>query len=321
MAREGRSEPRGATMRHGSVRRAVALAVGIGLVGLTAPAASRAQALIESHDVVGRGEASAAEPSAGVAVSAEAATTAVPAPAPPADDLYHIDDDYYLDDDDEAADVGPSDPLEPANRAVFAFNRGMDTVVLDPLTRGYQWVVPESARHALFRAFRNLNSPATFANDVLQLRFKDAGKTLGRFILNTTLGAGGLFDAGIEMGWEHHESDFGQTLGSYGVGAGPYLVLPLLGPSTLRDGFGSLVDGLFQPLTYIIGPGQLLTVSLPIGTGRGFTMRDKHYEQLKALEDSSIDFYAAMRSAYLQSRRAHVAGHGSPATSSADSGS
>jgi len=209
-----------------------------------------------------------------------------------------------LDAAEEQADT--ADPLESTNRAVFAFNRGVDRAVLGPLTRGYQATVPGPARAAFYRAFRNLKAPSIFVNDLLQLRFKDAGKTLGRFLLNSTIGAAGLFDAGIEMGWEPHAADFGQTLGHYGVDTGPYLVLPLLGPSTVRDGVGFFVDGLFQPLTYIIGPGQLLTVALPIGGGRGLTMRDRYSNELQALEESSVDFYAAMRSAYLQSRDAHI---------------
>ncbi len=245
---------------------------------------------------------------AALLVAAGAAAAAGPADVPegdgPAPDLAESDPLY--DDDYASEEETDNDPLEPANRAIFAVNRGLDWALFDPLTRGYQFLVPDPARRALFRAFRNLDSPSTFVNDVFQLRFRDAGETLGRFVLNSTLGAGGLFDAGLEMGWEPHVSDFGQTLGHYGVGAGPYLVLPILGPSTLRDGFGSVVDGLMQPLTYIIGPGQLLTITLPIGTGRGFTMRDVYSEKLNALEESSVDFYAALRSAYLQSRRAHI---------------
>jgi phospholipid-binding lipoprotein MlaA len=216
----------------------------------------------------------------------------------------HFDDLY--DEGEETEEVRDYDPLEPMNRAFFAFNRGLDFVLIEPITRGYEFVVPEPARDALFRAFRNVNSPVIFVNDLLQLRFRDAAETAGRFLLNSTLGAGGLFDAGRELGWEHHDSDFGQTLGRYGVASGPYLVVPLLGPSSLRDGIGQIIDGLFQPLTYLIGPGQLLTVALPIGGGRGLTLRSHHSEELEALEESSVDFYAAMRSAYLQARRAKV---------------
>ena len=139
-------------------------------------------------------------------------------------------------------------------------------------------------------------------NDLLQLRFKDAAQTVGRFVLNTTLGIGGFFDVGIEVGWEHHESDFGQTLGRLGVGAGPYLVVPVMGPNTIRDGFGGIVDLFFQPLTYLIGPIE----SIVLGVSRGFTTLDATDAALKALEESSVDFYAALRSAYLQSRAAHI---------------
>ena len=109
---------------------------------------------------------------------------------------------------------------------------------------------------------------------------------------------------GIEAGWQHHEADFGQTLGRLGVGSGPYLMLPVFGPNTMRDGFGGVVDLFFQPLTYLMGPVE----SLVIGAGSGFSTLDARDAALKALEESSVDFYAALRSAYLQNRAAHING-------------
>jgi phospholipid-binding lipoprotein MlaA len=208
---------------------------------------------------------------------------------------------------DEAFEIGPAawDPIEPANRAFFSFNRGVDLVVLDPIARAYKFLVPQPGRRAVRRVFRNLNSPSVFVNDLMQLRLRDAGETLGRFVLNSTVGIGGLFDAGIEAGWEPHHSDFGQTLALWGVGNGPYLVLPLFGPSTTRDGFGNLVDRMFQPLTYFLGFGTQLV----LGTGIGISAYEAHAVQLTALEESSVDFYAALRSAYLQNRDAEIFGH------------
>lgn len=196
------------------------------------------------------------------------------------------------------------DPFEPTNRVVLMFNRGVDTVVLDPLTRGYRFVVPEPARDAIRRVFQNLNSPSILVNQVLQLRFRDAGETFGRFVLNSSIGWGGLFDVALEAGWERQEADFGQTLALVGVGPGPYLVLPILGPNTVRDGVGDIVDRAMQPLTYLIGP----TPSLVIGTGSGFTTRAAKAEALNALKESSVDYYAALRSAYLQNRAAQIWG-------------
>jgi phospholipid-binding lipoprotein MlaA len=211
-------------------------------------------------------------------------------------------DALFVDEFDFGEELSANDPFEGTNRVFFEFNRGLDHYFLSPMTRGYRFVVPEVARRGLRRMFINLKSPSILVNDLLQLRFADAGQTLGRFLLNTSLGIGGIFDVGVEAGWEYHDSDFGQTLARLGVGSGPYLVIPVLGPNTLRDGFGNIVDVLFQPLTYLIGP----TPNIWIGTGSGFTRLEASGRALHALEESSVDYYAALRSAYLQSRAAHV---------------
>jgi len=211
-------------------------------------------------------------------------------------------DELFDDDFDFADETAPNDPLEDANRAMLTFNRGLSRRVFDPMIRGYRFAVPEPARRAVHRVFLNFKAPATLVNDLLQLRIKDAAQTLGRFVLNTTIGYGGIFDVAAEAKWVHHESDFGQTLGRYGMGAGPYLVLPVFGPNTVRDGFGGLVDLFFQPLTYLVG----ITPNLMIGASSGFSSLDAHDSALKALEESSVDYYAALRSAYLQNRAAHI---------------
>ena len=236
-----------------------------------------------------------------------------PAVPPPADPEF--DDPLFSDDFDDELEYGDGmdavDPFESTNRKVFVFNQGVENVVIDPVTKGYRFIVPGPARRGIHRAFLNFNSPKTLVNDLLQLRFGDAAQTLGRLLLNTTLGLGGLFDAGKAAGWERHESDFGQTLAKLGVGSGPYLVVPLFGPSTVRDGFGTIVDLAFQPLNYILGPTELLT-HFYITSGRGLVAIDDVHDELKALENSSVDYYAALRSAYLQSRRATIEGIDSP---------
>ncbi len=226
-----------------------------------------------------------------------------------ASSLSAIDDPEYdelfddvFDLDEEAA---PNDPFEGTNRAVLTFNRGLSQHFFDPLIRGYRFAIPQPARRGIHRVFVNFNAPSTLVNDLLQLRFQDSATTLGRFALNSTLGFGGIFDVGIEAGWEHHESDFGQTLGRMGVGAGPYLVLPIFGPNTCRDGFGGVVDLFFQPLTYLIGPVQ----NIVLGATSGFSTLDARDVAIKSLEESSVDYYAALRSAYLQSRAAHIRRH------------
>jgi len=212
-----------------------------------------------------------------------------------------FDDDFENESPEQAAD-----PFERSNRKVFGFNEGLDTVLIRPVLVGYRFLVPTFARRGIRRMFLNLSSPKIFVNDLLQLRFRDAGITLGRLALNTTLGFGGLLDPGEAAGWPRHDSDFGQTLAKYGMPSGPYLVVPVLGPSTVRDGFGDIVDLAFQPLTYVLWPAQIM-LQVYIGGGTGLAALDANYDKVNALEESSIDFYAAMRSAYLQNRRAVIA--------------
>ena len=231
--------------------------------------------------------------------------SAIPEPASPSEIRTVEDAEYSALLEEEfnfGEDLSPNDPFESANRAFLNFNRRLDRYLLSPMTRGYRFLVPEVARRGMRRAFINLNSPSILVNDLLQLRFVDAGQTLGRFLLNTSLGIGGIFDVGVEAGWHHHDSDFGQTLARLGVGSGPYLVLPVLGPNTVRDGLGDIVDVLFHPLTYVIGP----TPNVWIGTGSGFTRLEANGPAMRALEESSVDYYAALRSAFLQSRAAQV---------------
>ena len=218
---------------------------------------------------------------------------------PDPDPLF--DDDFEIESPEQVAD-----PFERGNRKVFGFNEFLDTVLIRPVLTGYRFIVPNPARRGVRRMFLNLSSPKIFVNDLFQLRFRDAGITLGRLVLNTSLGFGGLLDPGEAAGWPRHDSDFGQTLAKYGMPSGPYLVIPVLGPSTVRDGFGDIIDLAFQPLTYVLWPAQIM-LQVYIGGGKGLAALDANYDKVNALEESSIDFYAAMRSAYLQNRRAIIA--------------
>jgi phospholipid-binding lipoprotein MlaA len=213
-------------------------------------------------------------------------------------------DDLFDEDFDELPAQYP-DPIESANRGIFAFNRQVDKWILDPVTKAYRYVVPKPVRVALSRVFINLSSTKTIVNDFLQLEWEDATVSTTRLVLNTTIGIAGLFDVAAKIGLEGHNSDFGQTLALAGVPSGPYLVVPVLGPSNVRDGLGTVIDGFFQPTYYIIGPANLLIgpteILLYTGTS-GISTRDRHYLALKALEDSSVDFYATLRSGYYQQR-------------------
>jgi len=194
------------------------------------------------------------------------------------------------------------DPIEPVNRGVFAGNRVVDRVLLDPVTRTYGRIVPGPIKRALRGVFENLNQPVVIANDLLQLEGRRAGSATARFLLNTTFGFAGIFDPALEAGFSPHHADFGQTLARYGVGPGPYLVLPLLGPSSARDAVGSVVDLALRPDTWLLPiPPRLL-----LGGTWGITEREEHLEALQALEGSSVDFYSAIRSAYWMSREAFV---------------
>lgn len=196
------------------------------------------------------------------------------------------------------------DPLESTNRKIFAFNRQVDKWLLDPVTKGYRFIVPKSARAALSRMFINLGSTKTIVNDFLQLEWKDTAVTTTRFVINSTIGIVGLFDVAAKMGLPGHESDFGQTLALAGTPSGPYLIFPLLGPSNVRDATGSFTDVFFQPFVYFIGPINILIYS----GSSGITERDRYFLELKALQDSSIDFYAALRSGYYQRRVGRIWG-------------
>lgn len=224
-----------------------------------------------------------------------------------ADDLDPAADPLLGDDfaEEYRAELGASvpDPIEPLNRKFFVFNDQLDQHILLPVTKAYQFVVPSPVRASIRRAFRNLQAPVYFVNNLLQLRFLDAAQTAGAFALNTTAGFGGFFNAGIEAGLEMHPADFGQTLGMFGVQSGPYLVIPVLGPSTLRDGFGDLVDRAFDPLTYLLGMGDLIF----LGGSSGFVTREANAKAIEALRGSSVDYYAAMRSAYTQNRESRIA--------------
>jgi phospholipid-binding lipoprotein MlaA len=204
-------------------------------------------------------------------------------------------------DEDLEEFAGPEvyDPFERGNRLVFRFNRQVDRFFWDPVTRGYRFVVPAPARRSVVRAFINLNTPIYLVNNLLQVRFRDAAETLGAFIVNTTVGVGGLLDAGQWLGLAPQPADFGQTLALAGMGNGPYLVVPILGPSTLRDGVGGVVDRFFHPLTYLIG----ITPQLMWGGGVGISRHSEVDAKLKVLEESSLDFYSVLRSAYVQTRQ------------------
>lgn len=199
---------------------------------------------------------------------------------------------------EESSDA-PSDPIEPWNRGVLWFNRGLDKVLFDPVTKAYGFVMPDAGKRAVRRFFNNLATPPILVNDLLQAEGKRALVTGTRFVVNTTVGIAGLFDPAASIGLARHVSDFGQTLYLYGVETGPYLMLPLFGPSTARDSVGFVVDGALRPDLWLLGGTQMVM----LGVGDGLSTREMHQQDLEELKRSSIDYYAALRSAYWMDRR------------------
>ncbi len=194
------------------------------------------------------------------------------------------------------------DPLEGLNRIFFYTNGALDFLLLEPLARGYRFVTPEAAQHALSRAFDNLASPIIFANDLLQLRFHRAATTFSRFAINSTVGLLGLFDVAAELGLEPHDADFGQTLYSYGVGDGIYLVLPLFGSTTVRDAVGLGVDGLLDPRSWFLGP----TERFALYAGEGVVRREELIEAVDYLVENADSNYNAVRAWTFQQREAEL---------------
>jgi phospholipid-binding lipoprotein MlaA len=220
-------------------------------------------------------------------------------PSPAAEDAYDDDDDWLF---DGAPDPAERDDLECTNRASFSFNEGFYEWIADPVARGFEWLVPDVGRRAIHRFFENLESPAILLSDVLQLAPLDASKTTARFVVNSTVGVAGFVDVAGWLGIEGHHTDFGETLGVWGTPSGSYVVIPVLGPSTARDTFGEIVDAVLHPTAWLLTPAQQVIIR----SSDGLSTYDVERERLEALRATSVDFYAAIRGAYLMDRDAEV---------------
>ena len=210
-----------------------------------------------------------------------------------------------------AGDVEVSDPFESTNRAVFSFNNAVDDALIHPIAKGYNTVVPSPARTGVDNALKNLRSPVNFMNQVLQGDFDGAGDVVVRAVVNTLLGIGGLFDLAGHEGIEYEVEDFGQTLAKWGVDHGPYIVVPVLGPSSARDYVGYAVDSFADPLRwYLFNIEEEGWYYGKLGA-EYLNLRASLVDVLEDLEKSSIDYYAATRSAYYQRREALVNDQGS----------
>ncbi len=201
----------------------------------------------------------------------------------------------------------PPDPLSGFNHAMLKVNDGVETVVAKPVDTIYRAVVPSVARGMLSNARANLSAPVTFANDLLQGQPRRASETFIRFLINSTVGFGGLVDVASAGGIAAHDEDFGQTLAVWGVGPGPYLVVPLLGPSSLRDLVGAGVDTITDPTFWLIGtPGTTSTADVAQLGSSTLVGYDDARDDLELLRSSSVDFYEALRNVYHQHRQYEI---------------
>lgn len=194
------------------------------------------------------------------------------------------------------------DPLEPLNRGIYAFNDAIDTAVMKPVAMGYRAVLPQFVRTGVSNFFSNLDDVTVIVNGILQLKIPQALSDTGRLLINTTVGVLGLVDVATHLGLEKHNEDFGQTLGYWGVGNGPYLMLPFFGPSTFRDGVGRWVDAKTDPVRWedhIRTRNQFLVLRI-------VNTRANLLDSEKVLDAAAIDRYAFLRDAYLQRRRSLV---------------
>jgi len=196
----------------------------------------------------------------------------------------------------------PADPFEPLNRGVYRFNDAIDTAVLVPVATAYTKVLPAPVRTGVHNFFSNLTEVWSFANSLLQLRIQDSAETFMRFNVNTVMGLGGILDVASDLGIDRHQEDFGQTLGRWGVPSGPYVMLPLLGPSTVRDTAALPVDvqgGLLSQVDDVGVRNSLYVLRI-------VDARSRYLRATSLIGDAALDEYSFTRDAFLQRRQNEV---------------
>lgn len=210
-----------------------------------------------------------------------------------------VDDEAYL---DVYSNPKQFDPLEPFNRVMYKVNEGLDAVIMKPLAQVYRTAVPAWGRDRIGGVLRNFEEPVVFVNAVLQGDVKHSFTTFWRFFFNTTFGLGGMFDFAEQVGLHYRQEDFGQTLGKYGIGSGPYLVIPIIGPSSVRDLVGDVADYFVTPANYIEND----TAFIAYKAVSVIDTRENLLDLTNQIEKVSFDRYATVRSLYLQSRASAV---------------
>jgi phospholipid-binding lipoprotein MlaA len=192
-----------------------------------------------------------------------------------------------------------SDPLERVNRGVFWFNEQADRFVIKPVAKGYDWLLPRPVKRGVSNVFDNLFTPVVAVSDLLQGKFQHSAEDVGRFVVNSTVGVVGIFDVATGWGLEKRHEDIGQAFGAWGIGSGPYLVLPILGPSNVRDGVGLVGNYFLQPQHYIEDDETRWGVAVLGGIDTRYRLLDAS----TVLEQAALDRYAFVRSSYMQYRQ------------------
>ncbi len=198
---------------------------------------------------------------------------------------------------DSSTDVYENDPLEPTNRKIYAFNEGMDRYLIKPVATGYAKVTPDIMQTAITNFFNNIGYLNVIVNSSLQGKLDQSLSDIFRFLFNSTLGVGGLFDVATPMGLQAHNEDLGQTFAVWGSGQGAYLTIPLLGPNTVRDAPDLVSSWLLDPLAYLA-----TTISLPATALNLINKRANLLDSMNMLDEAALDPYSFLREAYLQQR-------------------
>ncbi len=196
------------------------------------------------------------------------------------------------------AQAQEEDPWQGMNRSTFAFNEWLDMHLLMPVAKGWNFVTPDVVQTGIANVFETSGMSVVMLNDILQLKPLGAGQDVARIVVNVTVGIAGLFDVASKMGIPKNDEDFGQTLGYWGVPPGPYLVVPIFGPSNPRDAFGLAVDIASQPWTYFVEP----YVSIPVAVFEFMNLRTIYLEDVDELRNTALDYYVFQRNAFEQSR-------------------
>ena len=199
-----------------------------------------------------------------------------------------------------------NDPLEPTNRAIYAFDQGLDTVILRPAAEAYRFAVPAPVRGGIHNILNNLGSPVQLSNDMLEGKPRRAGDTTMRFLINSTVGVLGAFDLAKNWGYPDHDADFGMTLAIWGLPEGPFLFLPVFGPSDPRDAIGLGVDTAMDPFTWVGRGAAVQALNWSRFGMNGLDQRERHLDDIDSVKKTALDPYATFRSLYRQHRQSQI---------------